>query len=187
MKNITKNALADSFKKIASNKKISDISISEITENCGLKRQTFYNYFKDKYDIIKWIYKNEVILKIENDNDWDEKYEEVFKYFIKNKNMVLNIYNCEAQNYLIHFILKQSKPIIKNVIEEKSEKYDISTIDKEFLCSFYSGALGALIINWIEIGMPNIYDDLITRVKVLLNGNIENYINMTNNDKCQKI
>ena len=74
MKNITKNALADSFKKIASSKKISDISISEITENCGLKRQTFYNYFKDKYDIIKWIYKNEVILKIENDNDWDEKY-----------------------------------------------------------------------------------------------------------------
>ena len=29
------------------------------------------------------------------------KYKEIFKYFIENKQMVLNIYNCEAQNY--HF------------------------------------------------------------------------------------
>ena len=89
------------------------MDITEITDKCGLKRQTFYNHFKDKYDLIKWIYLNEVILKIENDDDWTEKYKEIFKYFIGNKQMVLNIYNCEAQNYyLIHLILRQSKPII---------------------------------------------------------------------------
>lgn len=59
------------------------------------------------------------------------------------------IYNCEAQNYLIHFILRQSKPIIEKVINEKSKNTNIKEEDKDFLCLFYSGALGALIINWI--------------------------------------
>lgn len=97
---ITKRVIIDSFKELASKKNVSDITVKEITDKCGLKRQTLYNHFKDKY-VIKWIYLNEVILKIENDDDWTEKYKEIFKYFIENRQMVLNIYNCEAQNY--HF------------------------------------------------------------------------------------
>ena len=60
-------------------------TIKEITDKCGLKRQTFYNHFKDKYDLIKWIYLNEVIVKIEHDDCWIEKYRDIFKYFLDNK------------------------------------------------------------------------------------------------------
>lgn len=119
MSNITRNAIVNFFKLIAAKKEIKDITIQEITANCGLKRQTFYNYFQDKYDLIKWMYLNEVVLKIEQDDTWIEKYKELFNYCLTNKNMVLNIYNCEAQNYLLHFITRHSKPIIKNVIDQK--------------------------------------------------------------------
>ena len=162
---ITKKVIIDSFKELASKKNVSDITVKEITDKCGLKRQTFYNHFKDKYDLIKWIYLNEVILKIENDDDWT---------------------NCEAQNYLIHFILRQSKPIIEKVINEKSKNTNIKEEDKDFLCLFYSGALGALIINWIELGMHDDIDTLVNKVKILLDGNINNYINMTKCGKCQR-
>ena len=186
MKDITKRILADAFKSLASTKNISTITVKEITDKCGLKRQTFYNHFNDKYDLIKWIYLNEVISKIENEDDWTVKYKEIFKYFLENKNMILNIYNCEAQNYLIHFILRQSKPIIEKVIDEKSKNYDIKEEDKNFLCLFYSGALGSLIINWIELGMNDEIDTLISKVQLLLDGNINNYISMTKLNKCQK-
>ena len=58
MNDITKRALADAFKNLASKKDVSEITIKEITDKCGLKRQTFYNHFKDTgrkpndYDII---------------------------------------------------------------------------------------------------------------------------------------
>ena len=52
---ITKRVIIDSFKELASKKNTSDITVKEITDKCGLKRQTFYNHFKDKYDLIKWI------------------------------------------------------------------------------------------------------------------------------------
>ena len=60
---------------------------------------------------------------------WIEKYKELFNYCLTNKNMVLNIYNCEAQNYLLHFITRHSKPIIKNVIDQKSLEFNIEEDD----------------------------------------------------------
>ncbi len=186
MNDITKQAIVSSFKKLASQNNISDITIKDIMDDCGLKRQTFYNHFVDKYDLIKWIYLNEVIQKLEKTNSWIDKYRCIFEYFLNNKNVILNIYNCEAQNYLIHFINRQSIPIIKSVIDEKSNGLNISDKDKKFLCFFYSGALGSLIINWLELGMPDNIEDIITRVEIVLNGNINNYFNMTKDNKCQK-
>ena len=52
----TKELLADSFKELAETKPINKITISNITDNCGLTQPTFYRHFKDKYDMIAWIY-----------------------------------------------------------------------------------------------------------------------------------
>lgn len=55
----TKELLAESFKELAESKPIHKITISNITENCGLTQPTFYRHFKDKYDMIAWIYISE--------------------------------------------------------------------------------------------------------------------------------
>ena len=46
MSTITKRALAQSLKKIAGKKEINKITITDITDKCGLNRQTFYYHFK---------------------------------------------------------------------------------------------------------------------------------------------
>ena len=53
MSNITKKALASSLKKILSKKEFNKITINDITEDCGVNRQTFYYHFKDIYDLYK--------------------------------------------------------------------------------------------------------------------------------------
>ena len=52
MSTITKRALAQSLKKIAGKKEINKITITDITDKCGLNRQTFYYHFKDIYDLL---------------------------------------------------------------------------------------------------------------------------------------
>ena len=175
---------AKAIKSLIKKQPLDKITVTDIVFQAGKTRQTFYRHFQDKYDLIKWMYLNEVVLKIEQDDTWIEKYKELFNYCLTNKNMVLNIYNCEAQNYLLHFITRHSKPIIKNVIDQKSLELNIEEDDKEFLCSFYSGALGSLIINWIENGMKEDVNNIINKVQLLLTGNISNYLNLTKKDKC---
>ena len=65
----TKELLAESFLELVQTKRIDKITITEITDNCGMSQPTFYNHFKDKYDLIVWIYTNhvrEIMCKIDN-------------------------------------------------------------------------------------------------------------------------
>ena len=52
----TKVLLAESLKELAKFKAVDKITIRELTKNCGLTPPTFYNHFRDKYDLMAWIY-----------------------------------------------------------------------------------------------------------------------------------
>ena len=54
--NITKNALATSLKKLMREKPFEKISVSDICDDCGMNRKSFYYHFKDKYDLVNWIF-----------------------------------------------------------------------------------------------------------------------------------
>lgn len=65
----TKEILAESFQELAQTKRIDKITITDITNNCGMSQPTFYNHFKDKYDMIVWIYTShvrEIMCRIDN-------------------------------------------------------------------------------------------------------------------------
>ena len=55
-KKTTKELLANSFLELAEKMLINKITIANIVENCEVTLSTFYRYFKDKYDMIAWIY-----------------------------------------------------------------------------------------------------------------------------------
>ncbi len=88
MSNITKKALANSLKKILSKKEFNKVTINDIVDDCGVNRQTFYYHFKDIYDLLEWIYTNEVIEKIKNiesdspAENWQQEFLYVFEYII---------------------------------------------------------------------------------------------------------
>lgn len=56
---ITKRAIATGLKELVDEKPFNKISIRDITEKCGLNRQTFYYHFQDKYELVNWIYYQE--------------------------------------------------------------------------------------------------------------------------------
>ena len=72
---ITKDAIANAFKELMKIKSFDKISISDITNSCKLNRQTFYYHFQDKYELMNWIYYNEIFLPLV-DNLSEDTYEE---------------------------------------------------------------------------------------------------------------
>ena len=90
----TKEILAESFQELAANKRINKITITEITSNCGMSQPTFYNHFKDKYDLIVWIYiheSGEIMSKIGVDGySWKDTLLDVARYFAANREYIIN-------------------------------------------------------------------------------------------------
>ena len=54
--NVTKNALAASMKKLMRMRPFEKISVSDICNDCGINRKSFYYHFRDKYDLVNWIF-----------------------------------------------------------------------------------------------------------------------------------
>jgi len=52
----TKHLLADALRRLLDTKRYADITVADIVRECGVSRYTFYYHFKDKLDLVNWIY-----------------------------------------------------------------------------------------------------------------------------------
>lgn len=90
----TKEMLSESFLELINEKRISKITINDITSNCGMTFPTFYNYFNDKYDLIVWIYVRGVEPIISQIGDDEYKWRNILhsaaSYYWDNKGFVVN-------------------------------------------------------------------------------------------------
>lgn len=103
----TKELIADSFVELSEKKNIDKITIKDITDNCELTPTTFYNHFKDKYDLIVWIYSvqlEKITSKIgQNGYELKDALIDCIKYYADNKKFLINaITHTSGQNSFIN-------------------------------------------------------------------------------------
>ena len=82
--NITKKALAQSLKELGSTKILDKITVADITNHCGVNRQTFYYHFNDKYELLNWIYTEDLFKPLTKDLDffnWGDKLVGVYEEY----------------------------------------------------------------------------------------------------------
>ena len=71
IKDHTKWMFAEAILELIKTKDLSNIRVTELCKYCNTDRQTFYYHFKDKYDLVAWIYQNDL-------NDSLEKHDYIF-------------------------------------------------------------------------------------------------------------
>ncbi|WP_237397642.1 dihydroxyacetone kinase transcriptional activator DhaS [Streptococcus mitis] len=85
---ITKKRIAKAFRDLLATREFDKISIVDIMESAGIRRQTFYNHFLDKYELLDWIFENDLTEYITNNLDFisgQKLLQELF--FISNKSV----------------------------------------------------------------------------------------------------
>ena len=186
MSEITKKALATSLKKLLSKKELAKITISNITDDCGVNRQTFYYHFKDVYDLLEWIYLNEVIKPMNGKDtydNWQQGFLSIFEYILENKEFVRNTYDSISRDYFLRFVYKQTTMLLMNVIDEQSKNINVSCEDKKFIANFYKYGFVGIIQEWIEDEMKEKPEDIIKKLNNIIEGNFEKALD---NLKCSK-
>ena len=170
---ITKKAIATGLKELTKQKSFDKITVSDITQICGLNRQTFYYHFQDKFELADWIYYNEAISIIVNDMDndnWEEKVllflkklkEEDYFYISTLKASVEN----EFREYLFKIIVKLLCDMFSEIaVQAKEREKDI-----RFIAEFYAHGFIGGIVSWAHSGMKETPEYLAERLKMLLIG-----------------
>lgn len=151
---ITKKVIAHALKRLMSEKPFQKISISEIMSTAQMRRQTFYDHFLDKYDLLAWIYHQETKENIEDFLDyehWTKSITRLLYYLQENKAFYQNALLINEQNDFREIFFNHSKKLIQTVVldikKHQALSLDVNEID--FYCTFYAHAFVGVILDWL--------------------------------------
>ncbi|MCI9596993.1 MAG: TetR family transcriptional regulator [Firmicutes bacterium] len=176
MARLTQQAMAASLKKLLAQKSLDKITVKEIADDCGVKRQTFYYHFQDIYDLLEWTFIQEGEQFIDREricDTWQDVYLEVLLYIEKNKDFTLNAYNSEGRQHLEHYLQQIVRDLIAQFLEGMEGSEKILLEDKSFICDFYKFGLVGILLEWIGRGMKEDPEVIAGRLNKLLKRHIE--------------
>ncbi len=171
----TQQKLAKSLKELMENESFEKLSVSDITSNCNLHRQTFYYHFEDKYELLDWIVYEELILPIITEFKIDNIYEKFYNIFEtmsrerKFYQNSLKINTEELSRYISKIAHEYVRPLVKSVKAENLIKFSDENNDSifsEFLCYGISG----VIISWVQRGMKESPQEMTMCIKSVISG-----------------
>lgn len=150
-----KKLLSEALIELCNEKSLSKISVQDIIKKVGTSRQTFYNHFRDKNDIIIWTYSTHVVADFQTVDISSGLYEylcETHRNCVKYKNFYTQACSMKGQNSLRDYILEQNYRNYLNLIIKRHGK---SVVTDELLWALRFNAMGAIYMHfrWVEEGM----------------------------------
>lgn len=168
--NITKNALASSMKKLMKEKAFSKISVIDICEGCGMNRKSFYYHFKDKYDLVNWIFYMDFIGLVNTkqyQNGWDLLVS-VGELFYRDQEFYRAALKIEGQNSFSEYFHESMTPIVSFFLRDICDVDEDA--DQEIFITFFCDAYLAAVVHWLEDGCQMRPEEFIGNLKKMILG-----------------
>lgn len=185
MARTTKRILANSLKMLLSKKTLDKITVKEIVENCDVNRQTFYYNFQDVYDLMEWVFQDDLKTVLENKKsfeNWQDAAKRIFDYMLDNKPFILNSYHSLSRPSFEKYLKKFFRHDIESIVEGQIDDLHISQEDKDFVIDMYVMALIGIVFAWLDNNMDSEYSKQLAKYKKLLIGSLKYVIEKFSSD-----
>lgn len=173
---LTEKALAASLKKLLERKTLEKITVKDITDDCGVNRQTFYYHFHDIYDLVEWIFDQEAKKFMEDcveNCHWQESVKALMERLLDEKSFIMNTFFSINRRQLEKYMQKLAKPALTGIAVEFSKGKSITKEDIEFVADIFTFALVGIMTEWVAGGMSEEYASKIDKLFLVIDGTME--------------
>lgn len=152
--NITKKALAAALKSLMQTQAFEKISVGEICEMCELSRKSFYYHFKDKHDLVEWIFHTEFITAVTAARVTDRWVfvRALCDYFYRERAFYAKLFHLTGQHsfrqYFSEYLFQTIEPFLRPNISLEAQQNE----NYRFFISFISDAVFVAIFRWLDEG-----------------------------------
>jgi len=108
---------------------------------------------------------------------WQQGYCHVLMRLRDNKALVINTYRSNHHEYLETFMYDVLFHVIYPVVEEQAQGMNVENKHKEFIAHFYSLAVVAMGLDWVNTGMKEDPEEIAEQVAVLVKGDFKKALN----------
>lgn len=161
---ITKNALAEALKGLMMEKNFEKISVSDICDRCNMNRKSFYYHFRDKYDLLNWIFyigfmehiKFDDFQELFDEDESGKKYDiweligELANYFYTEKEFYRRALMVEGQNSFKDYFHDGLFPVVRFYMNDVVDD-DETGILTALICDACISAL----VRWLMSDNPD--------------------------------
>ncbi len=167
---ITKKALAQSLKELGAKKIFDKITVADITDRCGVNRQTFYYHFNDKYELLGWIYTQELFIPLTKDltlENWPEKILELLKYMKNQRKFIMNTIE-SSNNFFAEYLQNVLMELFIKEIEALEFYQKLNEEERRIYAKFFAYGLCGVIVDWAREGMKKNENELSSLLERML-------------------
>lgn len=153
-KELTKELIASSMKEIMLHQPFEKITIRMITEHAGIIRPTFYYHFQDKYEVLEWIVRHELVISarmLMERGLIDEAIHVVFADIEKNREFYRRAFHITGQNNFAGIMTEQTKALLTELISfwGVTAGTGLRMLTDDMLCTYCATNFVSMVFIWV--------------------------------------
>ena len=148
MRQKTETMLCVAFMELLKKCPFSKITIQKLAGQCGVNRQTFYYHFKDKYDLVNWIFYVDFLTNMGGknfENEWDVLVA-VCNIFYQNKAFYQSALRIEGQNSFKDYFYEMLEPVMAFFVQDLFQVQN-----QKLFVTFFCDAFLTAVLRWFSM------------------------------------
>ena len=170
MANFTRKAIKETFFLLLEKRPLSEITVKDIVNECGINRNTFYYHYQDIPALIDEMIKEEaenIILKYPTVSTIMECFDAITEFASTNERAIMHIYRSVNREVFERHLMNVSEYFVEKYISTVLNGIDISDADRKTIVSYYKCVCFGLVLEWLNLGMTEEYAKDIRRIFLL--------------------
>lgn len=179
--NITKQTLANALKELLEDQSFDKICVSNICDRCGMSRKSFYYHFRDKYDLVNWIFDTDFVelnrihcldarmLSPSFEERW-QNIEVICTYFYNNRVFYRRVLHMDGENAFSAHFRDFVRPLFRLQVEKLLGMQDVPELAYDFVADGVIRAIERGLLDKNGISVEEFMDILKKLIRILYLG-----------------
>lgn len=170
---ITEKAIQEAFLDVLNERPLSRISVKDITDRCGVNRNTFYYHFKDVPDLFERLCQSEfdnIVIQHPSVSSLDECIEACMHIARDHKRAIYHIYYSTCRETYVDSLWRISEYVVSKYADTVFPDAPLTDSDRLLFIRYFKCTLFGLTVDWITTGMDDTYAEGRSRMLGLIKG-----------------
>lgn len=157
--NRTKDAIADAFLALLTERPLNKITVKDIVDRCGINRNTFYYHFEGIPSLLEQTVKYMTDQIIQTHSKFGSPMDCIapfVQYCTDNKKAILHIYRSVQREVFLTYLDRSAMYIVSQYVEATTAglfSSEHQTKEKNLLIRYYKCTLVGSLLDWLNAGM----------------------------------
>lgn len=184
MAGFAKKAIRDSFIKLLNERPLSQITVRDIVDACGVNRNTFYYYFQDIPQLVETII-NEDADRVIQEHPSIESVEDclnaAIRFALENRKAVLHIYHSINRDIYEQYQWRVCEHAVTTYVDGILAGRTVAEPDRNLMIDYLKCMCFGFVVGWLETGMQEGIQSRFRRICELKRGDLDAMIT-----RCEK-